>query len=438
MSGDAAPTSAEWTVADAATIQQAFAYINTEEPDHAYVVILHGEFTANGPAPPGAPASRGSILFLVVDPVSRNVTDWGVDNHEVSLPGLAPFSLYATPTETPSVTTAPIGPARNGLIAFGCGSQICTTAPDGSRLTSLTEGYDRALVASSGMPVFSPDGSRIAFVGVDQQGSSSGGGANYDVFVMNADGSDVANLTTSPQDVRSGDSQGSPTWSPDGSMIAYWNDSSDHAAQGVYVMNADGSDQHKVSGGGSSMSWSPDGSRIVFSLNDGLWTVHPNGTGLTQLTQSPSYDHFPTWSPDGSRIAFVRDRAIYVVNADGTGLNGVTGAKGLDPFQPQWSPDGTQLAFEAGDSTYDIYVVNADGTGLKAIAHNPNLDENWPVWSPDGTLIAYAVTDNLSGLNDGTWDLYVMRPDGSDSRRLTQDAHLGAEFDISWQRTFGG
>jgi TolB protein len=133
----------------------------------------------------------------------------------------------------------------------------------------------------------------------------------------------------------------------------------------------------------------------------------------------------------------VREGAIYVVNADGTGLRNVVDVKGLDPFQPQWSPDGTQLAFEAGDSTYDIYVVNADGTGLKAIAHDPNLDENWPAWSPDGALIAYAITDDLSGVNDGTWDLYVMRPDGSHSERLTEHAHLGAEFDISWQRTIG-
>src|SRR5206468_7167087 len=138
-----------------------------------------------------------------------------------------------------------------------------------------------------------------------------------------------------------------------------------------------------------------------------LWTVHPDGTGLTQLTQSPSYDDLPTWSSDGSRIAFVREGAIYVVNADGTGLRDVVDVKGLDPFQPQWSPDGTQLAFEAGDSTYDIYVVNTDGTGLKAIAHDPNLDENWPVWSPDGAVIAYAITDDLRGVKDGTWDLYV-------------------------------
>ncbi|MDP9222594.1 MAG: hypothetical protein M3P18_01840 [Actinomycetota bacterium] len=339
------------------------------------------------------------------------------------------------PAATPTPTISAVGPVGNGLIAFDCGYHICTVTPNGSHLTDL-ETYDKGLTALS--PVFSPDGSKIVFRGY-LQGAVSGG-ANYDIYVMTADGSGVTNLTTSPEDVQSEASQDSPQWSPDGSMIAYNNDGRGDTS-GLYVMNADGSDQRRIADGWNA-TWSPDGSQIAFALGSGhgadLWTVHPDGTGLTQLTQSPKWDELPTWSPDGSRIAFLREGAIYVVNADGTGLADVADLKGVDPFQPQWSPDGTQLAFEANNGhDYDIYIVNADGTGLAAVAHDPNLDENWPVWSPDGTLIAYGATDNLSGVNTGTYDLYVMRPDGTHVQRLTKDAHLGVEFDISWQGTFG-
>jgi Tol biopolymer transport system component len=77
-------------------------------------------------------------------------------------------------------------------------------------------------------------------VGTPQQG-----GANYDLFVMNTDGSGVANLTTSPEDVTTGFGQSYAQWSPDGSMIAYDGD------DGLYVMNADGSDQRKLAYGAS-------------------------------------------------------------------------------------------------------------------------------------------------------------------------------------------
>jgi len=314
---------------------------------------------------------------------------------------------------------------------------------DGSAFTDLIEPYDEALVLAAYSPVFSPDGSKIALRGYPKGAVS--GGANYDLYVMNADGSGVTNMTTSPEDVQSAFSQSYAQWSPDGSMIAYDGD------DGLYVMNADGSDQRKLANGGNP-TWSPDSSRIAFAMGRDhgadLWTIRPDGTSITQLTQSTGWDELPVWSPDGSRIAFLREHAIYVVNDDGTGLAVVADIKGVYPFQPQWSPDGTMLVFEAempvspgseatDERNFDIFRVNGDGTGLIDLTPTTDLTENYPIWSPDGSTIAYATSDVLTGNNTGTYDLYTMRPDGRGIQRLTTGAGLGVEFDISWQRTFG-
>jgi Tol biopolymer transport system component len=334
---------------------------------------------------------------------------------------------------TSSHAQAPVAPVANGLIAFGCGYHVCTVMPDGAEFTDLIEPYDRNLVLAANSPVFSPKGDEIAFRGYSKAGGhTSTGGANYDLFLMNTDGSGVANLTTSPEDVKTGFGQSYAQWSPDGSMVAYDGD------DGLYVMNADGSDQRKLAYG-ASPTWSPDGAWIAFVVGRDhgadLWKMHPDGTGLTQLTHSSGSDQLPAWSPDGSRVAFLRENAIYAVNSDGTGTSVVAHIKGRYLFQPQWSPDGDHLAFEAdnGHDT-DIYIADADGSHITPLAADPKLDENWPVWSPDGSMIAFAATDDLSPLNDGSCDLYVMNSDGTGTRQLTTDAGLGAEFDITWQR----
>jgi Tol biopolymer transport system component len=323
----------------------------------------------------------------------------------------------------------------SGLIAFGGPhSQIYTMNPDGSGSRSL--GSD-SVVGEYG-PVWSPDGTRIAFYGYPPGGAGPryNGGANYDVFVMNADGTGVQDLTTSPGDVASGFYQGDPRWSPDSTKIAF------EGEDGLYLMNADGSGQVKIANGGSH-SWSPDGTRITFAGNDGVYVMNSDGTGLTRLTSGPGSDDFPAYSPDGTKIAFYRglggsqpigDRAIYVMNADGSGQSVVADFQADTMGLPVWSPDGTKLAFDLyQNETWDIYVVGADGTGLVGLTDDPNRDENTPVWSPDGTRIAFEASSVVGDIdNTGTFDIYAMNPDGTDETRITNGIGAGG-FDMSWQ-----
>jgi Tol biopolymer transport system component len=325
---------------------------------------------------------------------------------------------------TPAANPSPLV-VSNGVIAFGDGAAgIRTIEPDGSGLSVV----DDSLAGEYG-PDWSPDGTRIALYGYPP-----GPAGNDDIYVMDADGTGLRDLTTSPADVTSGSSERIPNWSPDGTKIAY------QGEDGLYVVNADGSGQASKIANGGWASWSPDGTRIAFAGNDGVFVMNSDRTGLTQLTSGPA-DDFPAWSPDGTKIAFVRSpgsqATIYIMNADGTDQMKVAEVVQTGGSAPVWSPDGSKLAFDGlQNGSWDIYVVNADGTGFKDLTADPKSDENSPVWSPDGTKIAFEATNVLSSQappdNTGTFDIYVMNADGTGQTKLTTDAHaLGGG--LSWQ-----
>ena len=214
---------------------------------------------------------------------------------------------------------------------------------------------------------------------------------------------------------------------------------------GLYVMNADGSAQRRVTPDGFhawGSAWSPDGRRIAFgsvvggvgNRRDGeIFVVNVDGSGPLNLTRNPAMDHSATWSPDGRMLAFVsyreglRNVALYVMNADGSEQRKVTSLS-ISDSSFSWSPDGRRIAFVSKrDGNDEVYVVNVDGSGLRNLTRNPGRDGH-PVWSPDGRTIAFVAN------RGGNRDIYVMNADGSGQLNLTR--HLDQKaFGIAWMPT---
>ena len=178
-------------------------------------------------------------------------------------------------------------------------------------------------------------------------------------------------------------------------------------------MNADGSNLTRLVQNGADNffpTWSPDGTKIAFTseFHDdslGMYVMNADGSNLTRLVGNGADNLFPTWSPDGTKIAYFSfqddSAAIYVMNVDGANPTRLTEFVYVD-FDlwtlPAWSPDSTKIAYASEtNNNADIYVINADGTQRTRRTESSNIDI-YPVWSPDGTKIAYmSIRDEENG-----------------------------------------
>jgi len=265
-----------------------------------------------------------------------------------------------------------------------------------------------ALPAQDGRPSWSPDGTRLAF-----QSDRSG---NWEIYVLQADGSGGSRLTNNA------DADMSPAWSPGGRHLAFQSDRG--GGWSIYTMNADGTEVTRLATAlpdGEEPAWSPDGSRLALvSRSDGnaeIYVVNADGSGLLRLTENAADDEHPSWSPDGTRLAFASERdgnwEIYTMNADGTGVARLTDHPAADR-SPAWSPDGGSIAFVSErDGNAEIYRMDVEGNHLRRLTQEPAEDGD-PAWSPEGKLA-------FRSERDGDAEIYQMDADGGQVRPLTRD-----------------
>lgn len=273
-------------------------------------------------------------------------------------------------TDTPAdIVLDPVAPT--GRIVFTCqaaGDEICIISADGSNFRRLTN-----TPAGNGYASLSPDGKYVIFVGKP--------GQTTEILELNLETDEVNQLTDL------GVSIGAPEISPDNKFILFTYRANNQASQ-IWIMERDGEHPREF--------YSASGKDV----------------------------HDATWSPDGSQVLFAMGRGennqLYIMDNNGRDprlVNSTIDTRG----HSDWSLQDL-ITFDMGGSfMHDIYTMNLDGSNLQKITSGDNAQGQ--SFSPDGKWIAYTAYTDVANKNTSSCEIYIMRADGSDRRRLTENQY---------------
>jgi Tol biopolymer transport system component len=286
----------------------------------------------------------------------------------------------------------PVSPPKVGAVGRG----LSLVNPNTGMITPLSQA--RIAQTLNGLDI-SPDGSEIAFT------RRVSGRFGFQIFVMDADGGGIRQLTHQPLGAYA------PAWSPSGDRIAFISYMGKDSGGGdLFVMDADGSSVRLVTRtthiNERDAAWSPDGSRLAFegvTANRVRIGITDVGTGVTSLISGSGADSAalvgatePAWSPDGNWIAFegagwtgFQLGKIWLMHPDGTDAHVLVGVMGVPPEEssPKWSPDGRQIAFclsIPGRSRCSIATVDVVTAAVRTVTMNATDVFDW---SPRGYLL---------------------------------------------------
>jgi len=289
-------------------------------------------------------------------------------------------------------------PGPNGRIAFARFDQTLgdtvtyTVNPDGS--------HQRQLFFSgpSGFPRWSPDGSQVSIATACTDGTET-----CAATIVDPDSGTFRQFKWPDPTLETS----CGIWSSDGQRLACEGFGvTDPSRNGIYtIRSSDGGGLTRITsnpgGDDTPIDYSPDGKQLVFDRTDphgppgnnqALFVVNVNGSGLHRITPWGFSDDDGSWSPDGTTIVFEHFGSLYTVHPDGSGLSKLSLQTGrsttaFNAFDAGWSPDGTKIVFSfvtkgsAGTRQEGIATANADGSNVQIVTTSPTRDEKAD-WGP--------------------------------------------------------